>query len=75
MKNVQHVPNMHLNLLSTHAFDKGGYDSYLGSERWKLIKGSMVFSIGNVCCTLYKTRVKVCSEAVNATESDSSPDL
>ena len=35
----------------------------------------VVFARGKICCTLYKTQVKVCNEAVNATEGDSSLDL
>lgn len=64
---------MCLNLLPTHGFNEAGYDGYF--ERRTLIKGSIVFVRGKIYYTIYKTQVKVCSEVINATKSDSSPNL
>jgi hypothetical protein len=34
-----------------------------------------VFIIGKICCTLYKTQVKLCRDVVNAAQDDFTPDL
>ena len=75
LKDVRHVPNMHLNLISTHILDKEGYGSYFGDGRWRLYRGSLVLAGGKICCTLYKTQVKVCKDVVSATQEDSTPNL
>ena len=74
LKNVRHVPNMHLNLISTHILDKEGYGNYFGDGKWRLSKGSLVLARGKICCSLYKTQVKVCKD-VSATQEDSTPNL
>ena len=34
LKNVRHVPDMRLNLISTHILDKEGYGNYFGDNKW-----------------------------------------
>ena len=34
-----------------------------------------MFAKGKICCTLYKTQVKLCRDVVNATQDDSTLDL
>uniref|UniRef100_A0A2N9IN96 Integrase catalytic domain-containing protein n=1 Tax=Fagus sylvatica TaxID=28930 RepID=A0A2N9IN96_FAGSY len=75
LKDVRHIPDMHLNLISVSVLDKEGYESHLGNGKWKLFKGSLVFARGKICCTLYKTQVKLCRDMVNAAQDDSTPDL
>ena len=75
MKDVRHIPDMHLNLISISVLDKEGYESHLGNGKWKLFKGSLVFARWKICCTLYKTQVKLCRDVVNAAQDDSTPDL
>ena len=57
LKDVRHVPEIRLNLISTHVLDKEGYGNYFCGEKWRLSKGSLVFARGKICCTLYKTQV------------------
>ena len=38
-------------------------------------KRSLVLVGGKICCTLYKTQVKVCKDVVSATQEDSTPNL
>ena len=52
-----------------------GYDNHFGNEKWKLTKRSLVVAKGELCCTLYKTHVKVCSSGLNTVEDESSLDL
>ena len=75
LKDVRHVPNICLNLISTHVLDKEGYGNYFRHGKWRLSKGSLVFARGKICCTLYKTQVKLCKDAVSAAQEDSSPNL
>ena len=42
LKNVSHVLDLWLNLLSTSALDKEGYEHYTVQDTWKLTKGSVV---------------------------------
>lgn len=71
---MRHVPDMRLNLLSMHAFDVVGYESYFVNVGRKLTKGSMTFARGKICYVLYKIHIKVCNES-NATKVDSLPYL
>jgi transposase InsO family protein len=75
LKDVRHIPDMRLNLISISVLDKEGYESHLGNGKWKLFKGSLVFARGKICCTLYKIQVKLCRDVVNAAQDDSTPDL
>ena len=34
-----------------------------------------MFARGKICCTLYKTQVKLCKDVFNAAQEDSSPNL
>ena len=75
LKDVRHIPDMRLNLISTSVLDKEGYESHLGNSKWKLFKGSLVFARGKICCKLYKIQVKLCKDVVNVAQDDSTPDL
>ena len=75
LKDVRHVPDMHLNMISTHILDKEGYGNYFGDGKWRRSKGLLVLAGGKICCTLYKTQVKVCKDVVSATQENSTPNL
>ncbi|KAA8515033.1 hypothetical protein F0562_018180 [Nyssa sinensis] len=59
LRDVRHVPNLRLNLISGITLDREGYMNYFGNGVWKLTKGSLVVARGKACCTLYKTNLKV----------------
>ena len=59
LKDVRHIPNLRLNLISVHMLDKDGYSHFINSGNWKLTKGSLVGAQGRLCCSLYKTQAKV----------------
>ncbi|GKV32108.1 hypothetical protein SLEP1_g40737 [Rubroshorea leprosula] len=65
LKNVRHVPDMRMNLLSAKALDEEGYAHYFRNGNWKLTKGSMVVAKGRACCSLYKTHMKMCGGQLN----------
>ena len=66
LKDVRHVPDIRLNLTSTHVLEKEAYGNYFCDGKWRLSKGSLVFARGKICCTLYKTQVKLCKDVVSA---------
>ena len=68
LRDVRHVPDLRLNLISGVALDREGYVNYFGNGKWKLTKGSLVASRGKVRSTLYRTVVKICGDELNATE-------
>ena len=75
LKDVQHIPDLRLNLISMHMLDKDGYIHFINSGNWNLTKGSLVVARGRLCCSLYKTQVKVCRGQLYAIDDDTSPDL
>ena len=72
LKDVRHVPNIRLNLISTHVLDKEGY---FHDGKLRLSKGSLVFARGKICCTLYKTQVKLYKDVFSAAQEDSLSNL
>jgi transposase InsO family protein len=75
LKDVRHIPDMRLNLIFVSVLDKEGYESHLGNGKWKLYRGMLVLARGKICCTLYKTQVKLCRDVVNVAQDDSTPNL
>ena len=55
--------------------DNDGYNHFISSGNWKLTKGSLVVARGRLCCSLYKTQVKVCGGQLNPVDYGTSPDL
>ena len=53
LKEVWHVPDLRIIVLSTLALDRAGYSNHLGNGRWKLCKGLLVVARGVrvVACT------------------------
>ena len=46
LKNIRHISNIYLNLLSIWVLDEEGYYSVFGDDKWKLIKKSLVAARG-----------------------------
>ena len=75
LKDVRHILDLCLNLISLHMLDKDEYNHFISSGNWNLIKGSLVVARGSLCCSLYKTQVKVCGGQLNVVDDDICPDL
>lgn len=58
IKDVRHVPNICLNLISTRLLDDNGYTSVFGGGKLKLIKSSLIVFRGKKENTLYITNAK-----------------
>ena len=60
LKDVKHLPDIRLNLISTWKFDDdNGYTNQFGEGKWKLTKGSLVLAKGKKTNTLYVIEVKI----------------
>ena len=66
LKDVQHVPDLRMNVFSTLDMDLAGYSNHLGNGRWKLSKSSLVIARGCACCGIYRTHVRACKKKSNA---------
>ena len=42
LKDVRHLPDIRLNLISTGKLDDEGFTNSFGESKWKLTKGSLV---------------------------------
>ena len=71
LKNVKHVLDLCLNLMSSFSLDKQGYENHFDEGKWMLIMGSLVVVKGDACCTLYKPQGKVCNDELYATKGTS----
>ena len=65
LKDVQHVPDIRMDVFSTLVMDRASYCNYLGNGRWKLTKGPLVVARGHACYGLYRTHVKTCKKKFN----------
>ncbi|CAL9011600.1 unnamed protein product [Prunus brigantina] len=71
LKDMRHVPDMRLNLISTGLLDDEGYTNVFVEGKWKLSKNSLVLARGKKENTLYMTHAKVSNGYVNALAEDS----
>ena len=72
---MRHILDLRLNLISVNMLDNDGYNHFINSGNWKLTKRSLVVARGRLCCSLYKTKAKVCGGQPNAVDDDTSPNL
>ena len=53
LKNVKHIPDIRMNLISTGKLDDEGFCNTFSGGQWKLIKGVMVMARGTKHSSLY----------------------
>ena len=75
LKDVRHVPDIRLNLISTSRLDDEGFTNYFGESKWKLTKGSLVVARGKIHDTLYVMEAKLHKGEINAAQRDVSIEL
>ena len=75
LKDVRHVPDIPLNLISTDILDDEGFTNSFGESKWKLTKGSLVVARGKKHNTLYVMEAKLHKGEINATQRDVSIEL
>ena len=75
LRDVWHVPDIRLNLISAGKLDDEGYNNNFSDGKWKLSKGSLVVAKGKKTCSLYTMQAKISKGVMNTLENDSSTDL
>lgn len=68
LKEVRHVPEMRLNLISAGKLDDMGMINQFGGGRWKLSKGSMTVARGKKEGSLYITQGKINKGETNVSQ-------
>ena len=68
LKDVRHVPDIRLNLISAAKLDDEGFHSHFGDGSWKLTKGSLIVAKRRKCNTLYLMPAKLSKEDLNLTD-------
>ena len=75
LKEVRHILDMRLNLISAGKLDDAGMVNQFGSGKWKLLKGSMIIAQGKKEGSLYVMQGRVSSKDVNVAHAESSLEL
>ena len=75
LKDVRHVLDIHLNLISTGRLDDERFTNYFGENKWKLTKSSLVVTRGKKQNTLYVMEAKLHKGEINAAQQDVSIEL
>ena len=75
LKNVKHIPDIRMNLISTGKLDDEGFCNTFRDSKWKLTRGSMVVAKGKKCSSLYLMQTRVIDFSINAVDDDSTVEL
>ena len=75
LKNVKHIPNIRMNLISIGKLDDKGFCNTLSGGQWKLTKGFMVVARGTKHSSLYLIQAKIYDFVINVVHSDSTTKL
>ena len=75
LKNVKHIPDICLNLISTSKLDDEGFKNTFHNGQWKLTKGSLVVARGKKDLALYFMHENLSKDLVNAVEKESTVEL
>ena len=75
LRNVRHVPDIRLNLISVERLDDEGYCNTFCNGQWKLTKGSLVMARGKKYTKLYMIHANLSQDDVNAVENDNTVEL
>ena len=70
LKEVRHVPDIRLHLISIGRLDDVGCCNIVNEGQWKLTKGSLVVARGKKCSSLYLLQASISTNLVNAVESN-----
>ncbi|KAG8377191.1 hypothetical protein BUALT_Bualt08G0002500 [Buddleja alternifolia] len=75
LRDVRHIPDIRLNIISNGKLDDDGYVSNFGEGKWKLTKGSLITAKGKKKNSLYLMQAKLSNGEVNAAVNNSSIEL
>ena len=72
LRNVRHVPDIRLNLISIGRLDEEGYFRHFNDGKSKLCKGNLIAARGKKQGSLYMMQAKVYTDEVNVADDCSS---
>lgn len=72
LKDIRHVPYLHLNQISSGKLDDVGCNVNFDGGQLKLARDLLVVAKGSKCCALYKLHTKVTRHEVNVVDHNSS---
>ena len=75
LKNVKHIPNICMNLISTSKLDDEGFCNIFRDSQWKLTRGYMVVAKGKKRSSLYLMQARVIDSSINVVDDDSTVEL
>ncbi|KAJ4721123.1 Retrovirus-related Pol polyprotein from transposon TNT 1-94 [Melia azedarach] len=75
LKNVKHIPDIRLNLISAGKLDDEGFSSNFSSGQWKLSKGSMTVARGKKYSSLYFMQAKIADNSINTVKNKDTIEL
>ncbi|KAG8388967.1 hypothetical protein BUALT_Bualt02G0180300 [Buddleja alternifolia] len=75
LRDVRHIPDIRLNIISTGKLDDDSYVNNFGEGKWKLTKGSLITAKGRKKNSLYLMQAKLSNGEVNAVVNNSSIEL
>ena len=75
LKDVRHVPDIRLSLISTSKLDDEGFSNSFGESKWKLTKGSLVVAREKKQNTFHVLEAKLYKEDINSVQRDGSIEL
>ena len=65
LRDVRHVPDIRLNLISVGKLDDKGFANSFDNDKWKLTKGSLVLARGTKENSLYVMQAKLNKGEIN----------
>ena len=75
LKNVKHILDIRMNLISIGKLDDEGFYNTFHDSQWKLTRGSMVVEKGKKCSSLYLMQARVIDSSINVMDDDSIVEL
>ncbi|KAG8382350.1 hypothetical protein BUALT_Bualt05G0068200 [Buddleja alternifolia] len=75
LRDVSHIPDIRLNIISAGKLGDDGYISHFGEGKWKLTKGSLITAKGKKKNSLYLMQAKLSNRELNAAVNSSSIEL
>lgn len=75
LKDVRHVPNLRLNLISIGKLDDEGYVTHHGDGQWNLKNDSLIMAKGKKYYSLYRIEVQISKDEIKSISQESLSDL
>lgn len=75
LRDVRHVPDIRLSLISTGLLDDEGYSSHFSDGKWKLCKGNLIVARAKKQGSLYVIHARPYKGEINVADDSSSCDL